>query len=108
MCHRFDRHRLNHVVLAADRRLARSFLLTALLLGVGVVTPAQTRLQYQSVFLRVEVAPDQPALVALAVDSLGKNKLSVNPLRPPAKAERAYELRRAGRQVRVPLLGRTT
>ena len=96
MCHRFDRHRRNHVVLAADRRLARSFLLTALLLGVGVVTPAQTRLQYQSVFLRVEVAPEQPALVALAVDSLGKNKLSVNPLRPPGKAERAYELRRAG------------
>ena len=96
MCHRFDRHRLNHVVVAAGRRLARSFLLTALLLAVGVVTPAQTRLQYQSAFLRVEVAPDQPALVALAVDSLGKNKLSVNPLRAPGKAERAYELRHEG------------
>jgi hypothetical protein len=61
-----------------------------------VVTPAQTTLQYRSAFMRAEVAPDQPALVALAVDSLGKNKLSVNPLRPPAKSERTYELRRVG------------
>jgi len=46
--------------------------------------------------MRVAVAPDQPAWVALAVDSLGKNKLRVNPLRPPGKAERAYQLRREG------------
>jgi len=72
-------------------------LLWALLLGaLGVATPPATGLQYQSAFMRVEVAPDQPALVALAVDSLGKNKLSVNPLRPPAKAERVYELRHVG------------
>ena len=96
MRHQFDRHRFHRVALAADRRLARLFLLTALLLAAAVVTPAQNPLQYQSAFLRVEVAPDQPALVALAVDSLGKNKLSVSPLRPPGKADRAYQLRREG------------
>jgi hypothetical protein len=46
--------------------------------------------------MHVEVAPDQPALVALAVDSLGKDRLSINPLRPPAKAEKTYELRHLG------------
>ena len=53
-------------------------------------------LHYQSAFMRVELAPDQPALVSLAVDSLGKNKLSVNPLRPPAKAKTTYEVHRVG------------
>ena len=96
MCHQFDRQRLHRIAVAADGRLARSFLLTALFLAAGVAAPAQTRLQFQSAFLRVELAPDQPALVALAVDSLGKSKLSVNPLRPPGKAERVYELRREG------------
>jgi len=94
-------------VITADRRLARSFLLTAVLLSVGVVTPAQTRLQYQSAFLRVEVAPDQPALVALAVDSLGKSKLSVNPLRPPGKEERAYQLLRGGDRFEYRVPGET-
>ena len=73
-----------------------SFLLALLLPAIVMATPAETRLQYQSAFMRVEVAPDQPALVALAVDSLGKNKLSVDPLRVPAKAEQTYELRRVG------------
>jgi hypothetical protein len=73
-----------------------AFLLALLLAAIGVATPAADTLQYQSAFMRVEVAPDQPAWVALSVDSLGKNKLSVNPLRPPAKAEHPYELRRAG------------
>ena len=58
--------------------------------------PVDHTLQYQSAFMRVELAPDQPALVSLAVDSLGKNKLSVNPLRPPAKAQTTYEVRRVG------------
>ena len=52
--------------------------------------------QYRSSFLRIELAGDQPAFTVLAVDSLGKNKLRVNPLRPPGKAERAYQLRREG------------
>ncbi len=53
-------------------------------------------LQYHSPFMRVELAPDQPAFVALTVDSLGKNKLSANPLRPPAKAETRYQARQLG------------
>ena len=58
--------------------------------------PPDNTLQYQSAFMRVELAPDQPALVSLAVDSLGKNKLSVNPLRPPAKPAAKYELHHVG------------
>jgi hypothetical protein len=57
--------------------------------------PTNTR-QYQSAFMRVELAQDQPALVTLAVDSLGKNKLSVSPLQPLPKPAKEYELRRLG------------
>jgi hypothetical protein len=96
MCHRFDRHKLFCAVIGVNREPARILTLAVLLVITGTFTFAQTKLQYQSAFLRVEVAPDQPALVALAVDSLGKNKLSVDPLRPPGKAERAYELRHEG------------
>jgi len=105
MCFQFGRQRLYHFVRAANSELARALSLVVLLLITGVVTPAQTKLQYQSAFLRVEVAPDQPALVALAVDSLGKNKLSVNPLRPPGKAERAYQLWGGGNRFEYRALG---
>jgi hypothetical protein len=54
---------------------------------------------YQSAFLHVEFAPDQPALLALAVDSLGKSKLSVNPLLPPVPAPRAFQIRRNRQRV---------
>ena len=73
-----------------------SFLIMLLLPVLEVAAPAEAPLQYQSAFMRVEVAPDQPALVALAVDSLGKNKLRVNPLRPPAPAKKTYALRHVG------------
>jgi hypothetical protein len=96
MCFRLGRHWLYRFVRAAISELALTLASALLLLLTGVAATAQTRLQYQSAFLRVEVAPDQPGLVALAVDSLGKNKLSVSPLRPPGKAERAYQLRREG------------
>jgi hypothetical protein len=58
--------------------------------------PQDNTRQYQSAFLRIELAPDQPAFVALAVDSLGKNQLSVSALRPPARPEGTYELHRVG------------
>ena len=58
-------------------------------------------LQYRSPFMRVELAPDQPAFVALTVDSLGKHKLSANPLRPPAKTETVYQVRQVGDDFRV-------
>jgi hypothetical protein len=82
-----------------------SFFWALVLPTIGVARPAGTNLQYQSAFLRVEVAPDQPALAALAVDSLGKSKLSVNPLRPPAKAERSYRLQRVGNAFEYRLSG---
>lgn len=55
--------------------------------------------RYQSVFMRVELAPDQPAFVALAVDSLGRQKLSANPLRPPAPATAQYQLEQSGNKI---------
>jgi hypothetical protein len=48
--------------------------------------------KYQSAFLRVEMAQDQPAFAALALDSLGKNKLSISALRPPAAPGNKYRL----------------
>ena len=48
--------------------------------------------KYQSAFLRVELAQDQPAFAALAVDSLGKSKLSNSALRPPATPGNKYRL----------------
>jgi hypothetical protein len=53
-------------------------------------------LQFQSPYLRVEFAPDQPAFLVLTVDSLGKGKLGSNPLTPPSKTETTYQVRGAG------------
>jgi len=72
-------------------------LMTALFLAVTVLAAQPSSpLHYQSAYMRVEMAPDQPAFLALTVDSLGKSKLSANPLRPPAKMETTYEVRHAG------------
>ena len=54
--------------------------------------------QFQSPFMRVELAPDQPALTVLTVDSLGTKKLTKNPLRPPVKPDKRYEVRYVGRK----------
>lgn len=48
--------------------------------------------------MRVELAANQPAFVALAVDSLGKKKLSANPLRPPVATATKYDVTRVGRK----------
>ena len=77
------------------RRIAPLMPLLFVAALVGAKEPGQ-KPRYESPFLRVELAPDQPAFVALAVDSLGKNKLGVNALRPPAKQGKAYELTRTG------------
>lgn len=61
---------------------------------LSLAAQQSSKIQYQSAFMKVEVAPDQPAFVTLAVDSLGKKKLSVNPLRPPAPATRTFALHR--------------
>ncbi len=65
-------------------------------LAPGIARAQNNELRYQSAFMRVELAQDQPAFVALAVDSLGKNKLSLSALRPPARPERTYELSHVG------------
>jgi hypothetical protein len=73
------------------------FMIPALfVLALGIAEQPTNTLEYGSAFMRVELAPDQPAFVALALDSLGKNKLSVSPLRPPARSEKTYQLRRPG------------
>jgi hypothetical protein len=72
-------------------------LIPALFLAVTVwAAQPNGALQYQSAYMRVEMAADQPALVTLTVDSLGKSQLSANPLRPPARAETAYQVRHVG------------
>ena len=54
--------------------------------------------QFQSSFLRVELASDQPAFTVLTVDSLGTKKLAKNPLRPPANPDKSFQLRRVGQK----------
>ena len=78
--------------------LRRVVSLIAVLFVVALVAAKEPshRRQYQSPFMRVELAQDQPAFVALAVDSLGKNKLSVSPLQPLARPGKEYELSRIG------------
>jgi len=72
-------------------------LIPALFLTVtGLAAQPDATLQYKSAFMRVELASDQPAFTALTVDSLGKNKLTANPLRPPAKSETPYQVRHVG------------
>jgi hypothetical protein len=60
---------------------------------------ASNALNYQSHFVRVELAPDRPALKALAVDSLGKGKLAGNLLVSPPAAAATIEVQRAGQRV---------
>jgi hypothetical protein len=74
----------------------RTSLLALFLAATVLAAQPNGALQYKSAFMRVEMASDQPSFAALTVDSLGKNKLSANPLRPPAKAETTYKVRHVG------------
>jgi hypothetical protein len=67
-----------------------------LVLAAGLKGQAREAPRYESDFMRVDLAADQPAFVAITVDSLGKRKLTSSPLRPPAKPEKTYVLRRRG------------
>jgi hypothetical protein len=58
--------------------------------------------------MRIELASDQPAFKALAVDSLGKNKLRLNPLRPAGTPDKKYQLRREGSKFEYRLVGAPT
>ena len=73
--------------------------------ALGVARSQNNVRQYQSAFMRVEIAQEQPAFVALAVDSLGKSKLSVSALRSPDKPQRAYQLHRVGSTFEYRTLG---
>src|ERR1039458_5759088 len=68
------------------------------ILALGVAKEPGDTPQFRSSFLRVELAPDQPAFTVLTVDSLGTKKLAKNPVRAPAKPGKTYELRRFGRR----------
>ena len=77
-------------------RLLRYLVPALMALSLAAAQEPVSAPQYQSPFLRVELEPDQPAFAALAVDSLGKNKLSLSPLRHPGAPRTKYELRRDG------------
>ena len=79
------------------KKLSLSFALLFIFVSGMAKEPAGAP-QFQSAFLRVELAMDQPAFTVLAVDSLGTNKLAQNPLRPPAKLDKPYEMRHVGRK----------
>lgn len=63
-------------------------------------------LEFQSAFLRVRASKNQPAIEVLSVDSLGKNRLTVNPLRPPAHPEGAFEAQQRGQSIEYRRAGR--
>src|SRR5579862_6146502 len=84
-----------------ERLMVKRFGLVIFSLSVFTLATADEParvLQFQSSFLRVELAPNQPAFKVLSIDSLGKKKLEKNPLRPPAVPTKTYELRRAGQR----------
>lgn len=81
--------------------LIPAFFTLALVAGEKPASPPP----YQSAYMRVELAQDQPVFTALAVDSLGKNKLSLNSLRAPARHGSSYSLSRIGSKYEYRALG---
>ena len=73
--------------------------------SLGMANEPVVAPQFQSSFLRVELAPNQPAFTVLAVDSLGKKKLNRNPLRAPAEPSKFYEVRKSGTRFEYRLAG---
>jgi hypothetical protein len=62
------------------------------LVSPALAQQAPDAAQYKSAFLSVGLSPDQPAFVSLSVDSLGTNKLGLNPLRRPEAPGAEYKL----------------
>jgi Bacterial alpha-L-rhamnosidase 6 hairpin glycosidase domain len=56
-------------------------------------------LQFQSAFLRLEFAPDQPNISALAIDSLKKGKLGVNAVLPLTASSETWAVTRKGNTI---------
>lgn len=57
-------------------------------------------LAFRSSRLSAQMAPDQPGFIALAVDSLGKNKLDGNVMLPLAKSAIGYKVSRENHAIR--------
>jgi hypothetical protein len=53
-----------------------------------------SNLEFSTAVYRVKMAPDQPGIIAFAVDSLGKNKLDGNMMLPLAKPSQSYKVSR--------------
>ncbi len=94
-------------VITQSHRKSRFIVPALLALSLAVAKEPSTAPQCQSPFLRVELEPDQPALAALAVDSLGKSKLSLIPLRHPGAPNTPYEMRREGFKFEYRMAGAT-
>src|ERR1700733_8194001 len=78
------------------RKMSVILFLAMISLAACAANAQDSAFQYKSAFMRIELAPDQPAFVVLAVDSLGKNKLSLSALRPPARSVETYRLNHVG------------
>jgi len=77
-------------------RVFRLLIPALLVFSIAAAKDPTATPQFQSSYMHVELARDQPAFTALAVDSLGKNKLSLVPLRTPGAPEKKYHLRLVG------------
>jgi len=67
-----------------------------LLFALSILPAAAVELNYISKFLRVALSPAKPAFQTLAVDSLGRGKLSVNVLHAPGTPLKPYAVKRTG------------
>ncbi len=68
-------------------------------------TAGAQSLQYGSRFLGVQMAADQPNFQSLAVDSLGKSKLSLNVMLPLVEPGRKYEVSHNGNAIEYRFAG---
>lgn len=68
-------------------------------LALATSNTQQDSFKYQSDFMRVELARDQPTFVALTVDSLGKRKLDKNPVKLPPPTTEKYRARHIGSRI---------
>ncbi len=84
------------------------FLTIPYVFAAGALALGGDSLTYQSPFLQVEFARDQPGFAALAVDSLGKNKLNVDALIRPAASSSGFRARRSGGRIEYRTSGDTT
>ncbi len=67
-----------------------------LLVALSILPAAAVDLNCASKFLRVALSPARPAFQTLAVDSLGKGKLSANVLHAPGTPLKPYAVKRTG------------